>query len=119
MKYCIPNSGGSGSAKGERTHALEQNIFKLQEELLSIHSKKNENSQQIIDLNNAVQEKDKELAEKDIRYFIIFTVDNNHVLILYINIHGVMNEHISYLYVNNTHIITNILIYPGFRTYKK
>ncbi|CAG5135625.1 unnamed protein product [Candidula unifasciata] len=47
------------------THALEQKLFKLQEELTEMHKKRGENSQQIIDLNALLQEKEKEIQHKD------------------------------------------------------
>ncbi|KAI8514282.1 hypothetical protein Bbelb_086060 [Branchiostoma belcheri] len=57
-------NAGTGS-KGEKTQALEQKLFKLQEELTELHRRKGENAQQIIDLNSALQEKEKVLAEKE------------------------------------------------------
>ncbi|ESO92893.1 hypothetical protein LOTGIDRAFT_120226, partial [Lottia gigantea] len=54
--------GGGG---GEKTQALEQKLYRLQEELTELHRKRGENSQQIIDLNDKLQAKEKELLVKD------------------------------------------------------
>ncbi|XP_025079810.1 autophagy-related protein 16-1-like [Pomacea canaliculata] len=59
------DTGGGGGGGGERTHALEQKLFRLQEELTELHKKRGENAQQIIDLNNVLQEKERELMSKD------------------------------------------------------
>ncbi|XP_066266128.1 autophagy-related protein 16-1-like isoform X1 [Branchiostoma lanceolatum] len=61
----LDTSANSGTGKGEKTQALEQKLFKLQEELTELHRRKGENSQQIIDLNSALQEKEKILTEKE------------------------------------------------------
>jgi hypothetical protein len=55
---------------------LEQKLFNLQEELTDLHRRKGENAQQIIDLNNALQEKEKILQDKGSRYilFVLFTL---------------------------------------------
>ncbi|GFO28485.1 autophagy-related protein 16-1 [Plakobranchus ocellatus] len=53
------------NASSANTHALEQKLYRLQEELTEMHKKKGENSQQIIDLTTLVQEKEKELQQKD------------------------------------------------------
>ncbi|XP_038051091.1 autophagy-related protein 16-1-like isoform X2 [Patiria miniata] len=58
---------GTGGTKGEKTQALEQKLFRLQEELTDMHRKKGENAQQLIDLSAQLQEKDKELQLKDTR----------------------------------------------------
>lgn len=50
---------------GGNTHALEQKLYKLQEELTEMHKKKGENSQQIIDLNELLKKKESELLMKD------------------------------------------------------
>ncbi|XP_022107051.1 autophagy-related protein 16-1-like [Acanthaster planci] len=60
-------AGGTGGSKGEKTQALEQKLFKLQEELTDMHRKKGENAQQLIDLSAQLQEKDKELQLKESR----------------------------------------------------
>ncbi|GFR67307.1 autophagy-related protein 16-1 [Elysia marginata] len=53
------------NASSANTHALEQKLFRLQEELTEMHKKRGENSQQIIDLTATVQEKDKEIHHKE------------------------------------------------------
>ncbi|XP_005111845.1 autophagy-related protein 16-1 [Aplysia californica] len=58
----IRGEPGSG---GHNTHALEQKLYKLQEELTELHKKRGENAQQIIDLNALLQEKERELQNKD------------------------------------------------------
>eukprot|EP00058_Branchiostoma_floridae_P007788 XP_002593276.1 hypothetical protein BRAFLDRAFT_123636 [Branchiostoma floridae] len=63
----LDSSANSGTGKGEKTQALEQKLFKLQEELTELHRRKGENAQQIIDLNSALQEKEKVLSEKENR----------------------------------------------------
>ncbi|KAL5005455.1 hypothetical protein ScPMuIL_018911 [Solemya velum] len=57
-------TGGSG-LHGSGSALLEQKLFRLQEELTELHRKRGENSQQIIDLKNVLQEKEKELQLKD------------------------------------------------------
>ncbi|KAL8559220.1 hypothetical protein ACOMHN_040344 [Nucella lapillus] len=72
------DSGGQGG--GERTHALEQKLYRIQEELTELHKKRGENAQQIndlknkvivtnaqqiIDLKNSLQEREKELSVKE------------------------------------------------------
>ncbi|XP_062597935.1 autophagy-related protein 16-1-like, partial [Saccostrea cucullata] len=57
--------GGGGG--GGNSQALEQKLFKLQEELTELHRRRGENTQQIIDLNNALQDKEKELQGRDAR----------------------------------------------------
>ncbi|XP_056004694.1 autophagy-related protein 16-1-like [Ostrea edulis] len=57
--------GGGGS--GGNNQALEQKLFKLQEEVTELHRRRGENTQQIIDLNNLLQEKEKELHGRDDR----------------------------------------------------
>ncbi|KAK7484249.1 hypothetical protein BaRGS_00024498 [Batillaria attramentaria] len=67
-----PDTGGGGG--GERTHALEQKLFRLQEELTELHKKRGENAQQIIDLKNTLQEREKELSVKEAK---ILDAENN------------------------------------------
>ncbi|XP_071085065.1 autophagy-related protein 16-1-like [Haliotis cracherodii] len=57
--------GGSGGGGGEKVTHLEQKLYKLQEELTELHRKRGENAQQIIDLKNVLQEKEKDLQLKD------------------------------------------------------
>ncbi|PVD18631.1 hypothetical protein C0Q70_21181 [Pomacea canaliculata] len=65
MRFVTLHYSGGGGGGGERTHALEQKLFRLQEELTELHKKRGENAQQIIDLNNVLQEKERELMSKD------------------------------------------------------
>ncbi|CAH1110989.1 unnamed protein product [Psylliodes chrysocephalus] len=50
----------------EKIQHLEQKLLNQAEELTELHRRKGENSQQIIDLNALVQEKDKIIASKDV-----------------------------------------------------
>lgn len=45
--------------------ALEQKLYKLQEELTDLHRRKGENAQQLVELNQCLQERDKLLATKE------------------------------------------------------
>ncbi|XP_064615207.1 autophagy-related protein 16-1-like [Liolophura sinensis] len=56
---------GDSVGGSEKTQALEQKLYKQQEELTELHRKTGHNAQQIIDLNNALQEKEKELQQRD------------------------------------------------------
>ena len=55
------NSGRSSFDRREHSSALEQKLYKIQEELTEVHRTKGHRAQQIIDLNMALQEKEKEL----------------------------------------------------------
>ncbi|KAL3848135.1 hypothetical protein ACJMK2_019012 [Sinanodonta woodiana] len=57
-------SGGGGGGT-PMTQAFEQKLFRQQEELTELHRKKSESAQQIIDLNNFIQEKEREIQIKD------------------------------------------------------
>ncbi|KAK2139939.1 hypothetical protein LSH36_1549g00018 [Paralvinella palmiformis] len=61
------SSGGGSGTTGEKTHALEQKVLKLMDELTELHRNKGENAQQVIDLKNTLQEKEKELLTKSNR----------------------------------------------------
>nr|CAI5857817.1 unnamed protein product [Callosobruchus analis] len=50
----------------ERIQQLEQKLLGQTEELAELHKRKGENAQQIIDLNVALQEKDRQIATKDV-----------------------------------------------------
>ena len=56
----------------ERIGALEQKLYKLQEELTEMHRRKGENAQQLIDLKNSLQEKERLLADRD-RTWVVLT----------------------------------------------
>ncbi|XP_055954277.1 autophagy-related protein 16-1 [Patella vulgata] len=82
LRVKVESGGGTGS--GEKTQALEQKLYRLQEELTELHRKRGENSQQIIDLNNKLQEKEKELqlkdgllADSEVRVFALRTEQKN------------------------------------------
>lgn len=67
-----PVSSGNGTIAtdtrtSERIQQLEQKLLAQQEELTELHRRKGENSQQIIDLNVKLQEKEKLLNSKDLR----------------------------------------------------
>ncbi|XP_044261809.1 autophagy-related protein 16-1 isoform X3 [Tribolium madens] len=60
-------SGGGGDSRlQEKIQILEQKLLSQQEELTELHRRKGENSQQIIDLNAKLQEKEKSLVARDI-----------------------------------------------------
>lgn len=64
----IKSDGTSDNVRtvtSEQLLALEQKLLAQQEELTEIHKKRGENVQMIIDLSNAVTEKDKLLAIKE------------------------------------------------------
>lgn len=44
---------------------LEQKVYKLQEELTEMHRRKGENAQQLIDLRNQMQDKEKLIMERE------------------------------------------------------
>lgn len=58
-------SDGSNGKTNEKVLALEMKLFRLQEELTELHRRKGENAQQLIDLRNSYQDKEKELEIKD------------------------------------------------------
>ncbi|XP_045767873.1 autophagy-related protein 16 isoform X2 [Maniola jurtina] len=60
----VLNSGGGVS--NERIQALEQKILLQQEELTSLHRRRGESSQQIINLNARVHDLEKSLQAKDV-----------------------------------------------------
>ncbi|XP_076801108.1 autophagy-related protein 16-1-like [Clavelina lepadiformis] len=55
-------TGVSVAERSEQFTALEQKLFKVQEELTEVHRTKGARAQQIIDLNLALQEKEKEAS---------------------------------------------------------
>lgn len=52
---------------GKPRTALEDKLFQLQEEMTGLLRRKSEHSQQLIDLKNAVEDKEKQLLQKDAR----------------------------------------------------
>lgn len=61
------NSSSLGDIRfQERIQQLEQKLLSQAEELTELHRRKGENAQQIIDLNAAVLEKDRIIANKDV-----------------------------------------------------
>lgn len=62
IKILFPGGGGNN----ERIQALEQKILVQQEELTSLHRRRGESSQQIINLNTRVHDLEKQLQAKDI-----------------------------------------------------
>lgn len=55
-----------GGVSNERIQALEQKILLQQEELTSMHRRRSESSQQIINLNAKVHDLEKSLQAKDV-----------------------------------------------------
>lgn len=55
-----------GGGSNEKIQALEQKILKLQEELTSLHRRRGESAQQIINLNAKVHDLEKQLQNKDV-----------------------------------------------------
>lgn len=53
---------------------LEARLLKQAEELATLHKRKGEHTQQIVDLNNKLQEMMKELQVKETRYGIYYTI---------------------------------------------
>lgn len=51
---------------------LEARLLKQAEELATLHKRKGENAQQIVDLNNKLQEMMKELQAKETRSILLF-----------------------------------------------
>ncbi|KAI0217235.1 Autophagy-related protein 16-1 [Lamellibrachia satsuma] len=62
LELMVKVESGGGGGQGDKNMA--QKLLTLQEELTEFHKRKGENSQQIIELNNALQEKEKELQAK-------------------------------------------------------
>lgn len=60
-------SGQSDGKPNEKIQALEQKLLHQQEELTELHRRKGENAQQLIDLNNKLQEKEKQLLSLEVR----------------------------------------------------
>lgn len=63
-KGCV---GGGDGRLAEKIQILEQKLLVQQEELTDLHRRKGENSQQIIDLNLKLQEKEKLIVTKDVK----------------------------------------------------
>ncbi|KAG7175219.1 Autophagy-related protein 16-1-like, partial [Homarus americanus] len=66
----LQSQGGGGGGEGGGSssvvvQALEQKVYKLQEELTNLHRRKGENAQQLVELNQCLQERDKLMASKD------------------------------------------------------
>lgn len=55
----------NGAVKSEKYAALEQKVYRLQEELTELHRKKGANAQQVMNLNLALQENEKERTKLD------------------------------------------------------
>lgn len=71
--------GSKGDGKQvERIQHFEQKLLAQQEELTELHRRKGDHVQQIIDLNTKLQEKEKLLSSKDLRYVSCFL--NFHVV---------------------------------------
>lgn len=57
--------GCASSTDQDKIQTLEQKILHQQEELTSLHKRRGEHTQQIVDLNSTLQERDKMLIERD------------------------------------------------------
>ncbi|XP_071538855.1 autophagy-related protein 16 isoform X2 [Panulirus ornatus] len=62
---CGSSGSEGGGASSVVVQALEQKVYKLQEELTDLHRRKGENAQQLVELNQCLQERDKILAVKE------------------------------------------------------
>lgn len=69
----LPTYGGGNSNENtsSKIQALEKKLMAQQEELTSLHKRKGENSQMIVDLNLKVTEQMKSMTEKD-NWFVEF-----------------------------------------------
>lgn len=69
---------------------LEARLLKQAEELATLHKRKGEHTQQIVDLNNKLQEMLKELQIKEARYVCLFSLTELQILpiiyVLYVSI---------------------------------
>lgn len=59
-------TGVTGAGSNERIQALEQKILSQQEELTSLHRRRGESAQQIINLNAKVHDLEKSVQAKDV-----------------------------------------------------
>ncbi|CAB4004895.1 autophagy-related 16-1-like, partial [Paramuricea clavata] len=59
------STSSSGAVGSEKVQALEQKIYKLQEELTVLHRTKGENAQKVIELNNVITQKNDDLSLKE------------------------------------------------------
>ncbi|XP_044736633.1 autophagy-related protein 16-1 isoform X2 [Chrysoperla carnea] len=59
-------AGNGSTGDAEKIQHLEQKLLAQQEELTELHRRKGENSQQIIDLNIKLQEKEKQLQAREV-----------------------------------------------------
>ncbi|XP_041988823.1 autophagy-related protein 16-1 isoform X2 [Aricia agestis] len=66
IRYSTTESVSSGGAVNEKVQALEKKILLLQEELTSLHRRRGESAQQIINFNAQVNELEKSVQAKDI-----------------------------------------------------
>jgi autophagy-related protein 16 len=65
QKTVDTGNGAVVPVRSDKMQALEQKLYNVQEELMEVHREKGKNAQMVIDLNNAVQERDKQLAARD------------------------------------------------------
>lgn len=64
----LRRKAASGSPGLGANADLEARLLKQAEELATLHKRKGEHTQQIVDLNNKLQEMTKELQSKEMRY---------------------------------------------------
>lgn len=55
-------SNGTGNVDSSKISALEHKILSQQEELTELHKRRGENAQMLIDLNQKLQDKDKQIV---------------------------------------------------------
>ncbi|XP_020602695.1 autophagy-related protein 16-like [Orbicella faveolata] len=65
QELSLTGGGVGGGGGSEKAAALEQKLYKLQEELTELHRQKGENAQKLMELNNTLRQKEQELATKD------------------------------------------------------
>ncbi|XP_071949577.1 autophagy-related protein 16-1-like isoform X2 [Antedon mediterranea] len=69
LKLQVQVESGGGKGGGEKNTAMEQKMYKLQEELTDLHRTKGENAQQIIDISKKLQLKEKAVNSANEKIF--------------------------------------------------
>lgn len=64
---CQSPSIYGGGTDFTKISALEHKILSQQEELTELHKRRGENAQLVVDLNNKLQEKDKQIGTAELR----------------------------------------------------
>ncbi|XP_073255393.1 autophagy-related protein 16-1-like [Porites lutea] len=65
QELSLTGGGAGGGAGSEKIALLEQKLFKLQEEVTELHRQRGENAQKLLDVNNALRQKEQELQTKE------------------------------------------------------